>query len=111
MVRSLELEGQFWQCARDRILGYECEACGFNILVPSISDDLDVDLTATRQPKDVGMSQDEECSLEKLDSDSWLSILDLLSDQDMHLLSRASPPMKKLQQNVLIRKQLVCFYL
>ena len=47
MVRSLELEGQFWRRARDRVLGYECRACGFNILVPSIIDDLDVDLTAT----------------------------------------------------------------
>ena len=111
VVKSLELEGQFWQCARDRILGYECGACRFNISVPSISNDLDVDLRAARQPEDVGTSHYEECSLEKLDSDSWLSILDLLSDQDMHSLSRAWPPVKKLQQNVLTHRQLVCFYL
>ena len=46
VVRSLELEDQFWGCARDRVLVYECGACGFNILVPSIIDDLDVELMA-----------------------------------------------------------------
>ena len=92
-------------------MGYECEPCGFNISVPSIIDDLAVDLTAARQLEDAGTSHDEECFLEKLDPDSWLSVLDLLSDQDMHSLSRAWPLVKKLQQNVLIHRQLVCFYL
>ena len=104
MVKSLELEGQFWRRARDMVLGYECRACGFNISVPSIIDNLDVDLTATRQPEDAGTSHDEGCSLGKLDPDSWLSILELLSDQDMHSLLRAWPPVKKLQQNVIIRR-------
>ena len=80
-------------------------------LAPSINDDLDVDLMAAQQPEDAGTSHDEDCSLEKLDPDSSLSILNLLLDQDMHSLSRAWPLVKKLQQNVLIRRQLMCLYL
>jgi ubiquitin-protein ligase len=103
-------ESHFREAAEKQVRGYACSACGFNISIPSTvgATSMDVD-----EPSPEGESSQETqfCYLAKLDTDCWLSILDKLSDQDMHSLARAWSPVKQLQQNLLIRRQLVCFYL
>lgn len=102
----------FQEAAVKQVRGYVCSACGFNISIPSTVDaaSMDVDKPSP-SPEEESSPETRFCYLSKLDTDCWLSILDKLSDQDMHSLARAWAPVKQLQQNLLIRRQLVCFYL
>ncbi|KAG0588248.1 hypothetical protein KC19_2G228500 [Ceratodon purpureus] len=135
VIPSYYSKENFRKRAEEEVRGYQCRSCGFNLSISSsetqsqVVDELNLKLLmsnismpsncdASSSSNAVAMEidtqllgQQEKCSLGDLDNDCWLSILDKLSDQDMHSLSRAWPPVKQLQQNVLIRRQLVCFYL
>ncbi|CAG8537984.1 5311_t:CDS:2, partial [Scutellospora calospora] len=108
---------------------YSCTKCGYNkptcsnpIKVVLIDDEIEnqdiygnrvsSSLSPTYVNSDVS-TQTSDTTVNDLNDDAWLHILEFLTDQDIFLLSKAYPRISTLVSyfNIMLRRQLVCYYL
>lgn len=112
-------------------MAFKCRNCGFNITVPSVFKHSRVSIAAHESANQTvdgsergyeekgvleGQNSNATCPLEMLVEDCWLIILDRLSDQDTVYMYASSSEYSHVKEvvknhNLVIRRQLVCFYL
>ncbi|KAG9286370.1 hypothetical protein G9A89_014536 [Geosiphon pyriformis] len=112
---------------KDAVQFYKCSKCGFNDKIKVVLSEnelinadfgasiIEVDLPSITVEKAENQSKQMPPSISKdiLSDDCWLHIIELLSERDIVILSEAYPRVNRIVRayNILIRRQLICFYL
>ncbi|CAG8545308.1 9891_t:CDS:2, partial [Scutellospora calospora] len=127
-LSKIHVDENFKLASKQIVKGYSCTKCGYN--EPTCSNPIKVILTddeienqdiygnlvssssLTYVNNDVSM-QTSNTTVNDLNDDAWLHILEFLTEQDIFLLSKAYPRISILVRyfNIMLRRQLVCYYL
>ncbi|CAG8464857.1 4861_t:CDS:1 [Acaulospora colombiana] len=106
---------------RNSVTNYKCNKCGFNDSInvtPTQAEIEELDIcgnpiNSTQNFDNIIPSITPNATVDKLTDDCWLHIIEFLNERDIFVLSSVYPRIHTLVHffNILLRRQLVCFYL